>query len=34
MSEVKWTNEQLNAIKEDRNNVLVAAAREVEKQLY
>ena len=26
MSEVKWTNEQLNAIKEDRNNVLVAAA--------
>ena len=26
MSKVKWTNEQLNAIKEDRNNVLVAAA--------
>ena len=26
MSEVKWTDEQLCAIKEDRNNVLVAAA--------
>lgn len=26
MSEVKWTKEQLQAIKEDRNNVLVAAA--------
>ena len=26
MSEVKWTEEQLRAIKEDRNNVLVAAA--------
>ena len=26
MSEVKWTNEQLQAINEDRNNVLVAAA--------
>lgn len=26
MSDVKWTDEQLSAIKEDRNNVLVAAA--------
>lgn len=26
MGSVKWTTEQLNAIKEDRNNVLVAAA--------